>query len=445
MATEITMPQLSDTMDKGTILRWFKKEGDKISRGDALAEVATDKADLEIESFHEGTLLKINAPEGETVQVGAIIAVIGAAGETASTSSAQTPKVSPQSTTVSEPIQLTKQTEVPQKTDYVSGPVSFNNIPAPESINDRVKISPLAKNIAKNHGLDYSRVSGTGEGGRIVKRDVEQHIQTPRSENHNVVQEVKSSHGQSDKIAPVSNTAQIAKSITPTISGQARVEPLSRMRETIANRMVESVNTAPHFFATAKIDVSSLLHMREVLKTQSQYEGITVTHLVTKACGLALRKFPRINSRFENNNIVEPQDINIGIITALPDGLLIPVLKAVDQIHLADVVQESKALIQRARSGKPKGDDLSGGTFSISNIGKSNVEHFTAIINPGQGAILAVSGMQEEALVKNGNIVIGQTMRVTISVDHRIIDGVLAGEFLTYLKQLLEEPVLLLA
>lgn len=442
MATDITMPQLSDTMDKGTILRWFKKEGDKVSRGEALAEVATDKADLEIESFHEGTLLKINAPEGETVKVGAIIAVIGAANESASSAPAPLMNQAAQSQST---ISLSKTVE-PEKTDYVSGPVSFNNIPAPVVTNDRVKISPLAKNIAKNHGVDYTKVSGSGEGGRIVKKDVEQLIGQPQTAPQATQSmPTQSISTQIHSSMSAGSVSQSPKPLAATAGGQPRIEPLSRMRETIANRMVESVNTAPHFYATVKVEVSDLLHVREVLKTQSQYEGITVTHMITKACGLALRKYPRINSRFENNSIVEPQEVNVGIITALPDGLLIPVVKSVDVQPLSEVVQESRALVQRARSGKPKGDDLSGGTFSISNIGKSDVEHFTAIINPGQGAIIAVSSVQAEPVVKEGAIVAGQTMRITISVDHRIIDGVLAGEFLTYVKKLLEEPVLLLA
>ena len=421
MATEVTMPQLSDTMDKGTILRWFKNEGDSVSRGEALAEVATDKADLEIESFFEGTLLKINAPVGETVKVGSIIAVIGGAGESVGATSTSAPISAPK-------VEVVKPAPAPEiKSDYVGGPVTLSTPYVQSGSSERVKISPLAKNIAKTHGVDYSQVSGSGEGGRIVRKDVEQLISSPISMQTNVQSHVPVTQGNQSQASKMD--APVAARQQPLSSGQVRIEPLSRMRETIANRMVESVNTAPHFYATAKANVEGLLHVREVLKAQGEYEGITVTHMITKACGKALRAFPRINSKYEASQIIEPQDINIGIITALPDGLLIPVVKAVDQISLSEVVQESRALVQRARSGKPKGDDLSGGTFSISNIGKSDVEHFTAIINPGQGAILAVSSVQDEAVVKNGQVVPGKTMRMTLSVDHRIIDGVIAGEF----------------
>lgn len=461
MATEIIMPQLSDTMDQGTILKWFKKEGDSVSRGDALAEVATDKADLEIESFHEGVLLKIEAGEGETVKVGSLIAVVGNAGESVSPSRASTSPVTDstsgdgQSTEKSEQNNGASSNGSPHREEQkkssedkiitlsqpASSPVSNSEYEAKSGSNikeesgERVKISPLAKNIAKSHGIDYSQVSGTGEGGRIVRKDVEKIISTGPT--------TKSSATSSSPAPSMTNTAPKPQ----VVSSQAgvRIEPLSRMRETIAARMVESVNTAPHFYATSRIEVDSLLKSREVLKSKEEYEGITITHLILKAVALSLRAFPRINAKYDNGHLVEPQNINIGIITALPDGLLIPVVKEADALSLGEIVSESKALIQRARAGKPKADDLQGGTFSISNIGRNEVEHFTAIINPGQGAILAVSSIQDEALVKGDAVVPGKTLRVTLSVDHRIIDGVMAGEFLTHLKKLLEEPILIFA
>ncbi len=436
MPTEIKMPQLSDTMDQGTILRWFKKEGDKISRGDALAEVATDKADLEVESFFEGTLLKINSAEGTSVKVGEVIAVIGQAGEVVSAPSVSAP-------VTATPVTTTAPVAVPaaaptMAAPQVASPTYLNGSSAPtnKTSSERIKISPLAKNIAKDHGVDVSSVSGSGEGGRIVRKDVEK-----------LISNGSSSTTPSSYIAPVNTVAQKSAEVASiTLTGGFKTEQLSKMRETIASRMVESVTTSPHFYATAKIEVDSLLKIREVLKADTnKYEGITVTHMITKAVGLSLRKFPRINSKYDNRQIVEPQDVNIGIITALPDGLLIPVVKGADILSLSDIVSETRTMIQRARAGKPKADDLQGGTFSISNIGKAEVEHFTAIINPGQGAILAVSSIQDEAIVKNAQVVAGKVMRVTLSVDHRIIDGVMAGEFLTYLKSLLEEPVLLFA
>lgn len=425
MAIEITMPQLSDTMDKGTILSWRKKEGDKVSRGDALAEVATDKADLEIESFHEGVLLKIHTPEGSTVQVGQIIALIGEKGEQVITSATVKPAVS------TPPIQAAQAvTPQPVPQAVVQAPV-IKVEPKHEAngSDGRIKISPLAKNIASAHGVDYTKLEGTGEGGRIVRKDVEGAMSTP----------VQTSVSQAKTETPKYEAPKASVSVG------ASSQPLTKMRSAIAVQMVKSVTEIPHFYVTSKIEVDALSKVRESLKPLPQYEGITFTHLLIKACGLALKKVPRINSCFRESSLVEHGDINIGIITALSDGLLIPVLKNADTSTLADIVSDSKALVQRARSGRPKPEDLVGGTFAISNMGRFDVESFTAIINPNHGAILAVSGIQQEPVVKNNKVVPGSVMRVTLSCDHRIIDGLMAGEFLTELKRLIEDPILLLA
>ena len=318
-------------------------------------------------------------------------------------------------------------------------------VPQPVA-DERVKISPLAKNVAATHGVDYKQVNGTGEGGRIVKRDIEAVVgNTQPAPNLQVVpapapvQQVAS-----PQAAPVQPAAPV-QSVTPQITGAAMTQPLSKMRTAIANRMVEATTTIPHFYMTSKINVDSLVSVRQSLKPLPQYEGVTFTHLVTKAVALALRAVPRINAFYQDGSLVQPQDVNIGIITALEDGLLIPVIKAADQLPLSDIVIESRALVQRARAGKPKADDLSGATFCISNVGRYDVEAFTAVISPGNGGILAVGAIQDEPTVIDDELVIGKTMRVTVSVDHRIIDGVVAGEFLTELKRLIEDPVLLLA
>lgn len=446
MATEIAMPQLSDTMHEGKILTWKKKIGDSVKRGDCLAEVATDKADLEIESFYEGTLIQINASEGETVKVGSIIAVIGAAGETASStpsSSNTTPTTivttspaTPSSpTTATSSLQISAEsTNTVQQTSNVATTFNAqsNTVANHSNANDaeRIKISPLAKNIASSHSVDYSSLKGTGEGGRIVKRDIESALESSGS----------NSSTQSSNTA----TTTATKTVAPTIQ-LGTSEPLSKMRQTIAERMVISKTTIPHFYVTSKITVDALSKMRESLKKLPEYEGVTYNHLIIKASALALKKYPRINSALANDKLVQPSDINIGIVTAVPDGLLIPVLKNADATPLSEIVTTSRGLIQRARAMKPKGDDLSGGTFSISNMGMFAVESFSAIISPGQGAILAVSSINEEPVVVDGQVKAGKVMRVTLSVDHRIIDGVLAGEFVTELKRLVEDPVLLLA
>lgn len=430
MAVEIKMPQLSDTMSNGKILSWLKKEGDKISRGDTLAEVATDKADLEIESFHEGTLLKINADVGQTVNVGEVIAFIGEAGEKPVASEAPKPQAAP----------------APQApTAQTAAPVS---VPAPQPHSngfstdfaggqeERIKISPLAKNLAQVHSVDYSSLQGSGEGGRIVKKDIE--LAAGKTSTQPI---------QTSTPAPAPQAAKMERPvITPQpIPQGAGKEPLSRMRETISARMVESTTTIPHFYVTVKICVDALAKMRESLKTLPQYEGITYNHLIMKGVGLALRKVPRINASFADGHIVQPAQVNVGFVTAIPDGLMIPIIKNTDSTPLADIVQEARGAVQRVRAGRPKGDDLSGGTFTISNMGTFSVESFTAIISPGQGAILAVSSIEDEPVVVDGQVKAGKVMRLTLSSDHRIIDGVVAGEFLKYLKGLLEDPILLLA
>lgn len=429
MSVEITMPQLSDTMSEGTILRWYKQEGDSVKRGEALAEVATDKADLEIESFHEGTLVQICAPKGEKVKVGSVIAIVGAKGE----------QVKPQAQAVTPP-PMSAPIAAPQAAHMTQPQVSAPapTLQATAELNgqaedpERIKISPLARNLAKTHGVDYAVLSGSGDGGRIVKKDIEKALGGPGAEDS-----LTTSPAETMSVRPVAATP---------ISTQGRsVQPLSKMRQTIASRMVESTTTIPHFFATTKVNVDALRKLRNSLKPLPQYEGLTYNHLIVKASALALRVVPRINCSFSENNLIQPHAVNVGIVTAVPDGLLIPVLKNADQLPIVDIVSEARGLVQRARAGRPKPDDLVGGTFSISNMGMFDVEEFSAIISPGQGAILAVSPIQDEPIVLDGEVKAGSVMRLTLSVDHRIIDGVISGEFLTELKRLLEDPVLLLA
>ena len=417
MAIEVTMPQLSDTMSEGKILSWLVKEGDTVQRGDALAEVATDKADLEIESFNAGTLLKIHAPAGTTVSVGSIIAHIGEAGENvpeigSGAGKAENQQPAPMSEPAASPAPAATTTPQPQ-----------HIAPSANSDGGRIKISPLAKNLALSHGVDVASIQGSGDGGRIVKRDIESAMNQ----------------------APTQPAAAPRAVAPATAQVQGSSAPLSSMRQTIANRMVQSVNEIPHFFMTTKILMDECIKVRASLKALPQYEGITFNHLIVKAAALALRAHPRINAAYRDGSLLQPGNINVGIVTALDDGLMIPVVKNADQLQLADVVYEARGLVQRARAGRPKSDDLTGGTFSISNVGNLAVESFTAIINPGQGAILAVGAIEEEAVVVEGELLISSVMRITLSVDHRIIDGVVGAQFLTELKRLLEDPILLLA
>jgi pyruvate dehydrogenase E2 component (dihydrolipoamide acetyltransferase) len=429
MAVEIKMPQLSDTMSAGKILSWKKNEGDRVERGDILAEVETDKANLEIECFNPGTILKVVTPAGTNAKVGEVIAIIGQPGEQVSTpatgASTATPAAQPPPATP---------TATPLASSLVTSPAPTfvsSMVPQISSSADRIKASPLARKVAQQRNIDLATIQGSGPNGRIVRDDVERagsaapvtHVEPTRPQLHAVA-------------APAIPRA------TSEAGGQRR--PFSKMRETIARRMQESVVQAPHFYTTTSISMIQALRLRGVLKERAEFKGISVNHLVVKAAGYALAKEPRVNYAVKDNEVYIPNQINIGIITAIEDGLLIPVVREVDTLALKDLVFEARAAVERAKAGRPSSTDLTGGTFSISNMGMFDVDSFTAIINPGQGAILAVGSVREEPVVQNGQIVIDQRMKVTLSVDHRIIDGVMAGTFLRHFKEALEIPALLM-
>lgn len=423
MATEVKMPQLSDTMSSGKIIAWKKNIGDTVTRGDILAEVETDKANLEIESFFNGTLLSIAIAAGEVATVGSVIAVIGAAGEATATLQ---PVAANAPSSSAAPAVETPPPSIPRQ------PAQPTLSVVPSSTSDRIKASPLAKKMAEQLHVNIAAVQGTGPNGRIVKRDVEAAAGSPGA---------VATPAPSPSAAP----APAAPRTTETGPVPGTLTALSKMRETIARRMQESVTTSPHFYVTTSINMGEALRLREVLKERPEYKGISVNHLVIKATAYALEREPRVNAAMKNGQLFQPDQINIGIITAIGDGLLIPVLKEVNTMSLKDVVFEARAAIERARAGRPSSSDLSGGTFSISNMGMFDVESFTAIINPGQGGILAVSAVKQEPIVQNGQIAVGSIMRSTVSVDHRIIDGVMASTFLKHFKEALEIPALIMA
>lgn len=441
MATDIKMPQLSDTMNSGKILGWQVKEGDVVQRGDILAEVETDKANLEIESFFNGTLLKISVPAGSVAQVGEVIAVIGQPEESVATM--PTSVAPPSNAAVTQmPTTPAISTPVSTHTGTENAAVSMETTSSPSPLTvvgpqDRVKASPLAKKVAEHLQVNLSTLQGTGPNGRIVRRDVEAAAGTSTATEIPLPSPSKSLAGEG------SSTQTQGPTSSSTLPGS--LTPLSKMRETIARRMQESVTTAPHFYVTTSINMGEAMRLREILKERGDYKGISMNHLVIKATAYGLSKEPRVNAAMRDGQLYQPASINVGIITAIEDGLIIPVLKDVDQMHLKDVVFEARAAIERARAGRPSASDLSGGTFSISNMGMFDVESFTAIINPGQGGILAVSAIKEAPVVERGQIVVGSIMKATVSVDHRIIDGVMASTFLKHFKEALEIPALLMA
>lgn len=434
MAKEIKMPQLSDTMDSGKILNWYKKEGDAIERGDILAEVETDKANLEIESFDTGTLLKIAIGENETAQVGSVIAVIGEAGEAVEISNSNAaPKETAPAAVESEPAPTPTSSPAPTPTPAVAATSSSTTNYASS---ERIKASPLAKKIAVDRNIDLSNLQGSGPNGRIIRKDLE-------SNNH--VNTVTSSPAPTQTIQP--SVASVAKVQTPRqLSGEltGTSTGLDKMRSTIARRMQESMQQSPHFYMTTVVNMVEAKKLREGLKVKDEFKGLSLNHFIIKATGNALAKAPEVNAAMRNDELFQPDQVNIGVITAVPNGLLIPVIREVDKAGLMDVAVETRAAITRARDGKPSPSDLSGGTFSISNMGMFDVENFTAIINPGQGGILAVSSMKEKPVVANGELTVGLEMKVTLSVDHRIVDGIAAASFLKHFKEHLEFPALLL-
>ena len=444
MATEIKMPQLSDTMDSGKILSWSKKEGDQITRGDILAEVETDKANLEIESFHNGVLLKIVTPADSSAVVGETIAYIGEAGEAIPAGATSTASIASTATS-GETLKQTPSDSSPalSQPTYTNGNGNGLATASGQSTSfssGRIKASPLAKRLAEEKGIDLSTVQGSGPDGRIVKKDLD-----------GTASAIPLSAPMIPQTQPVAPAKEVPSEIpatpaevsAPTDGGS--LVPFSKMRTTIAKRMQQSVTEAPHFYVTTSVNMDAVLNLRKLLKEKRGFEKTSINHFVLRATACAIAAEPRVNYAVRDEQFVfQPADINVGIITAIDDGLLIPVIKNADRISFQDLVFEANAAVERARAGRPNAQDLLGGTFSISNMGMFDVESFTAVINPGQGSVLAVSSIKEQAIAENGSVRIANMMKVTISVDHRIIDGVMAGNFLKAFKEALENPALLL-
>ncbi len=418
MAEVIRMPRMSDTMEEGNILTWHKKVGDKIKVGDVLAEVETDKATMDLESFYDGTLLFIGIEKG-TIAVNAILAVIGNPGEDfkAALESAGG--------------------KAPDHTDKPSAAATNNQpITAPQitSVTEdaHVKASPLAKSIAKEEGIDIASIAGSGDQGRIVKRDIEAALQN------------KSAAPVAKVVTAPSVTKIETAAMIPISSGQAYEDkPLSQMRKTIARRLSESLFTAPHFYLTMAIDMTNAIASRNSLNVVAPTK-ISFNDLVVKACAMALRKHPAINSSWTGEAIRQNNQIHIGVAVAVAEGLLVPVIKHTDIKTLSQINAEVQYLANRAKEKKLQPEEMQGNTFTISNLGMFGIDQFTAIINPPDSCILAVGGITEQPVVRNGKIEVGHIMKVTLSCDHRVVDGATGAQFLQTLKGLLEEPVRML-
>ncbi|GET46210.1 pyruvate dehydrogenase complex dihydrolipoamide acetyltransferase [Capnocytophaga felis] len=410
----VTMPRLSDTMTEGTVATWLKKVGDKVSEGDILAEIETDKATMEFESFYSGTLLYIGIKEGESAAVDSLLAIVGPAGTDVSAIVASGGKVS---------APAPKSEEKPEeKKAEVSTPVSASNTVN----NERIFASPLAKKIAQEKGINLAQVKGSGENGRITKKDVEGF--TPSA----VTPSVQSSTSASvDMFVPV---------------GQEAVEEVknSQMRKTIAKRLSESKFTAPHYYLTIEIDMENAMASRVQINNIPDTK-VSFNDMVVKACAMALKKHPQVNTSWKGDVTVYNKHVHIGVAVAVEDGLVVPVLKFADQLSLTQIGGQVKDLAGKARNKKLTPAEMEGSTFTVSNLGMFGIESFTSIINQPNSAILSVGAIVEKPVVKDGQIVVGHTMKVTLACDHRTVDGATGAQFLQTLKTYIENPVTMLA
>ena len=450
MATNILMPALSPTMTEGKLAKWLKKEGERIKAGEVIAEIETDKATMEVEAVDEGILARIVVPEGtEGVAVNSVIAVLEEEG--AAAAPAPTPASKPQAPVVPPAPKPAMASPAPAP---VAGPAPA---PAPASATSnghggdgRVFASPLARRMAAQAGIDLSALKGSGPGGRIVKADIDAALAArahpaaaaPAAPPAPVV-------APSPVVAPAPAPAPAAKAApTPsvTVTAPHRLVPHSTMRKVIARRLGESKATIPHFYASRDVELDALLKLRAELNAKSPKEGpgafkLSVNDLVIKAAALALRRLPSVNASWTDEGMVLYDDVDISVAVAVPDGLITPIIRKADLKGLAAISNEMKDLAARARAGKLTPEEFQGGSFSISNMGMMGVKDFAAIINPPQAAILAVSAAEQRPVVKDGALAIATVMTVTLSVDHRVIDGALAAEWLGVFKGIVEDPL----
>jgi pyruvate dehydrogenase E2 component (dihydrolipoamide acetyltransferase) len=414
--TEIQMPRLSDTMEEGVIATWHKQVGDKIARGDVVAEIETDKAIMELEAYDDGVLEKVLVGEGQTVPIGTPIGLLGD-GSGSATAATPTPTADPAPAPAA---------EQPAPAPVASAPAPVASAPAP--VAEKPKASPLAKAVARDRGIDLSAVQGTGPGGRIIRADIDALASSEPA------------------AAPAA-----APSAQPEVSGSAQdVEeiPLNNIRKITAKRLTESKQQAPHFYLTSAIDVTELVAFRADLNQRLQAAGgpkISLNDLVVKACATALRANPSVNVSFGGDKLLQHKRIHLGVAVAIDSGLVVPVIPDADRKSISEIAVEGREKAERAREGKLKADELSGGTFTISNLGMFGIEQFSAVINPPEAGILAVGAANDEVRVRDGEFVARKILRVTLSADHRAVDGAVGASFLQQLTGLLEDPIRIIA
>lgn len=442
MATQVVMPKLSPTMEEGQLSRWLKKEGDKVSMGEPLAEIDTDKATMEMQALANGVLRKILINEGESAPLGQPIAIIGEPDEDISELLKPAVEKTPASAKPAEP-ESAESAEPPANTPKAPEPsteepadkvtASDQTEPATQSSRDdgRQLISPIAARMAAEAGVNLKSLQGSGPGGRIVKRDIEAAM-TAKPAN-----------------ASAASGLRVMGSPRPdgkgTVYGPSgyRDEPLSEMRRTIARRLVTSLGPVPHFFLTSEIDMDRAADMRVAINELYPDLKLSINDIVIKVAAAALIQHPQVNASFQDKTVRFYEHADIGVAVATDNGLITPVVRSADAKSMLEIASEVRELAERARARKLKPEEYTGATFSISNLGMFGIDEFTAVINPPEGAILAVGAMKPRAVARDNEIVIKQTMRVTMSCDHRVIDGAVGAQFLRTFKQIMENPLYL--
>jgi pyruvate dehydrogenase E2 component (dihydrolipoamide acetyltransferase) len=423
----ISMPRLSDTMEEGTVASWLKNIGDKIEEGDILAEIETDKATMEFESFYEGVLLYIGVGEGESAKVDSLLTIIGPEGTDVSalvtahkegTISSDTIETTTETSTT-ETVQIEEQTAEVSKSNNTGG---------------RIFASPLAKKIAKDKGINLADVKGSGENGRIVKKDVENYTPAPAAAAAAV------------EATPTQTTQTATPLATYTPVGEESYEEVknSQMRKVIAKRLGESKFTAPHYYLTIELDMDSAIASRKTINALPETK-VSFNDMIVKACAMALKKHPQVNTSWNGDTTRYNHHIHVGVAVAVDDGLLVPVLKFTDQMSLTEIGSTVRDLAGKARTKKIAPNEMEGSTFTISNLGMFGIQEFTSIINQPNSAILSVGAIEQKPVVKDGLIVVGNTMKVTLACDHRTVDGATGAQFLQTVRAYIENPVTMLA
>ncbi len=420
----INMPRLSDTMEEGTVAKWLKKEGDKVEEGDILAEIETDKATMEFESFYEGTLLKIGIHEGESAKVDSLLAIIGPEGTDVSNIGSGTSKQEPRASKEDSGKKSSSEEKAEEET-------SSSENTATTSDGSRIFASPLAKKMAEDKGVDLNNVKGSGENGRIVKKDIESFKPSAKTASKAAESVQQESKGGSRPYVP---------------AGEESFEETknSQMRKTIAKRLAESKYSAPHYYLTIEVDMKTAMQSRKQINELPDTK-VSFNDMVIKASAMALRKHPKVNSQWTGDTTKIAKHIHMGVAVAVEEGLVVPVIKFADQLSMTNINAQVKELAAKARNKKLQPAEMEGSTFTVSNLGMFGITEFTSIINQPNSAILSVGAIVEKPVVREGQIVVGNTMKLTLACDHRTVDGATGAAFLQTLKNYLENPVTMLA